>query len=106
MRAIEINPELGSVKEKFYGFELSQIFYVILAGAVSLYLNFQLPTFLGTFRGIISSTAAVPFILIAIKDFYGLKGFSLAGAVVTSMLNNRPLIFETETIWKEVKRKC
>ena len=106
MRAIEINPELGSVKEKFYGFEMHQIVYAAMSGAVSLYLNFHLPAFLGAFRGIISSVVAVPFILIAIKDFYGLKGFQLARAVILSLVNNKPLIFESENIWNEVKIKC
>ena len=106
MRAIEINQELGSVKEKFYGFEAHQILYAALSGAVSLYLNFHLPGFLGMFRGIISSVVAIPFILIAIKDFYGLKGFMLAKAVFISVINNKPLIFESENVWKGVKRKC
>lgn len=106
MRAIEINQELGSVKEKFYGFEMYQILYAGLAGMLSLYLNFRLPQSLGELRGIIASMVTVPIILIAIKDFYGLKGFRLAKAVFGSVLNNKPLMFESETIWKGVKRKC
>ena len=77
MRAIEINQELGSVKEKFYGFEMYQILYAGLAGMLSLYLNFRLPQSLGELRGIIASMVTVPIILIAIKDFYGLKVLDL-----------------------------
>ncbi|MBP3808374.1 MAG: hypothetical protein ILA13_08315 [Eubacterium sp.] len=106
MRAIEINQELGSVKEKFYGFEMYQILYAGVSGAISLYLNFHLPKSLGAIRGVIASMVTVPLILIAIKDFYGLKGLRLARAVLSSSLSNKPLMFESENIWKGVKRKC
>lgn len=106
MRAIEINPELSSVKEKIYGFELDQLVYIGISGALSLLLNFKLPEQLGIFRGIVASLVAIPFILVAIKDFYGLKGWRLGFKVIISFLNNKPLIFESENIWKDVRKIC
>ena len=106
MRAIEINPELSSVKEKIYGFEINQLVYVGISGALSLFLNFKLPESLGIFRGIAASLVAVPFILVAIKDFYGLKGWRLGYAVIISMMNNRPLRFRSENVWKDVRKIC
>lgn len=106
MRAIEINPELSSVKEKIYGFELDQLVYIGISGALSLLLNFKLPEQLGIFRGIVASLVAIPFILVAIKDFYGLKGWRLGFKVIISSLNNKPLIFESENIWKDVRKIC
>ena len=106
MRAIEINPELSGVKEKIYGFELNQLIYVGISGALSLLLNFKLPEQLGVFKGIIASIVAVPFILVAIKDFYGLKGWRLGYAIVISTINNKPLKFESENVWKDVRDIC
>lgn len=106
MRAIEINQQMSGIKEKFYGLEISQIFYIGVGGVLSLVANFKLPEVLGTFRGILSSFVAVPFVLIAIKDFYGLKGARLAYMFITSQLNNRPLMFKSESVWEGVKRKC
>lgn len=106
MRAIEINQEMSGIKEKFYGLEISQIFYIGVGGVLSLMTNFKLPEVLGSFRGVLSSLIAVPFVLIAIKDFYGLKGSRLAFMFITSQLNNRPLIFKSESVWEGVKRKC
>ena len=106
MRAIEINQEMGGIKEKFYGLEISQILYIAVGGGLSLYLNFRLPEIMGSFRGVLSSFVAVPFVLIAIKDFYGLRGAKLAYMFIISMLNNRPLMFRSESILEGVKRKC
>ena len=106
MRAIEINQEMSGIKEKFYGLEISQIFYIAVGGGLSLLLNFKLPEMLGSVRGILSSFVAVPFVLIAIKDFYGLRGSKLAYMFVISLLNNHPLGFKSESIWEGVKRKC
>lgn len=106
MRAIEINQEMSGIKEKFYGLEIPQILYIGIGGALSLLLNFRLPEVLGSFRGILSSLVAVPFVLIAIKDFYGLRGSRLAYMFITSQLNNRPLMFKSESVWEGVNRKC
>lgn len=106
MRAIEINQEMSGIKEKFYGLEIPQILYIGIGGILSMMLNFKLPEVLGSFRGILSSFVAVPFVLIAIKDFYGLKGARLAYAFITSILSDRPLIFKSETVWGGVDRKC
>ncbi|MBR1508998.1 MAG: PrgI family protein [Eubacterium sp.] len=105
MKPIEMNQSLMSVKEKFYGFEIRQIVDALLAGGASLAVNFILPNELGMARGIIASLAAVPFIIVAIKDFYGLKGLKLMAAVIKSVADMKPLKFKSEYINEKVVKK-
>ena len=105
MKPIEMNQSLLSIKEKFYGFEIRQIVDAVLAGGASLAVNFLLPSELGVVRGIIASIVAVPFIIVAIKDFYGLKGLKLMAAVIKSVANMKPLKFRSEYINEKVVKK-
>ena len=87
MQAIKINPELGAVKEKvLYGFELWQMFDVFLGVLASLGMVLILPD-IGMLKGIISAIPALPFVLIALKPIYGLKGLQLLGAAIHSQRN-------------------
>ena len=105
MQHIEINKSLMNVKEKFYGFEIRQIVDAVFAGGASLAVNFLLPHSFGVFRGILASIAAVPFIIVAVKDFYGLKGLKLMAAAITSFINRNPLRFKSEYINERVVKK-
>ncbi|MBR1508430.1 MAG: hypothetical protein IJ619_10555 [Eubacterium sp.] len=105
MKSVEMNQSLMSVTEKFYGFEMRQIVDAILAGGASLAVNFMLPPELGMFRGIVASFVAVPFIVIAIKDFYGMKGLRLGVAIIKSVMNSKPLVFKSEYIDESVVKK-
>ncbi len=96
MQPVEINPSLGTVKEKFYGFELRQIADVALGALCSLGVALLVPSSLGFFKGIIASVVAVPFVLVALKDFYGLKGLKLAKTALRSTVNSKPLVFVTK----------
>lgn len=100
-----MNPELGKVKEKlFFGFELWQIGDLLLAVAASLATILLLPD-LGMLKGVISAIPAFPFVIIAIKPIYGLKGLQLGTAVFYSFWNSRELRYESEE-WKEVNKHC
>jgi len=101
MQPVEINPSLGTVKEKFYGFEIRQIVDVALGAAASLGVALLLPESLGFVKGIIASVVAVPFVLVAIKDFFGLKGLALAKTVFRSMINSKPLVFTSKYKYKK-----
>jgi hypothetical protein len=105
MQAIKINPELGAVKEKvFFGFELWQVADIFLGMLASLGLVLLLPD-MGMFKGLICSIPALPFVLIALKPVYGLKGIHLLRAVIHYGRNNKPLIFKSEE-WRKVNEKC
>ena len=105
MQAIKINPELGAVKEKvFFGFELWQVADIFLGMLASLGLVLLLPD-MGMFKGLICSIPALPFVLIALKPVYGLKGIHLLRVVIHYGRNNKPLIFKSEE-WRKVNEKC
>lgn len=105
MQPIKINPELGSVKEKvFMGLELWQVGNLALGLAVSLATVILLPD-IGIFKGLIAAVPALPFVFIAIKPVYGLKGLKLLTAAVRSLRNSRSLKYESEE-WKRVNKKC
>lgn len=104
MQAIKINPELGAVKEKvFFGFELWQVADIFLGLLASFALVLILPD-LGMFKGIICSIPALPFVVIALKPIYGLKGLNLLNAVIHSTANSKPLIYKSEE-WRKVNEK-
>ena len=96
MQPVEINPSLGTVKEKFYGFEIRQIADVGMGALASLGVALLVPPELGVLKGMIASVVAVPFVLVALKDFFGLKGLMLARAAVRSAVNSGPLVFTTK----------
>ena len=96
MKPVTINPSLGTVKEKFYGFELRQIADIALGTAASLAVALLIPDSFGFVKGMLASLVAVPFVLVAVKDFYGLKGLALAKAVLRFLINSRPLVFTTK----------
>ncbi len=105
MQAIKINPELGAVKEKvFFGFELWQVADFFLGVLASLGLVLLLPD-IGMFKGIVCAIPALPFVLIALKPIYGLKGLKLFRAAVFTMRNSKPLTYRSEE-WKKVNEKC
>ena len=105
MKPIKINPELGNVTEKlFLGLELWQLVNLGIGMLLSLGMILILPD-LGMLKGIISAIPALPFVIIALKPFYGLKGMQLAKAAFRSMINRKPLTYESEE-WKEVNRHC
>ena len=82
MQAIKINPELGAVKEKvFFGFELWQVADIFLGMLASLGLVLILPD-IGMFKGLICSIPALPFVVIALKPIYGLKGLHLLKSAI------------------------
>ena len=104
MQAIKINPELGAVKEKvFFGFELWQMADIFLGMLASLGLVLILPD-IGMFKGLICSIPALPFVVIALKPIYGLKGLHLLKSVIHCYRNSKPLMFKSEE-WKKVNEK-
>lgn len=101
MWKVKINPELGAVREKvLYGFELWQIFDLALGMLFSLLMAIFLPD-LGMFKGMICAIPALPFVIIAFKPIYGLKGLQLLWAAIRTWRNSRPLYFQSEE-WKKV----
>ena len=101
MWKVKINPELGAVREKvLYGFELWQIFDLAIGMLFSLLMAIFLPD-MGMFKGMICSIPALPFVIIAFKPIYGLKGMQLLRAAIHTWTNSRPLYFESEE-WKKV----
>ena len=95
MQAIKINPELGAVKEKvFFGFELWQVADIFLGMLTSLGLVLILPD-IGMFKGLVCSIPALPFVLIALKPVYGLKGLHLLRAAIHCGRNRKPLMFKS-----------
>ena len=105
MKPIKINPELLGVRERlFMGFELWQLFDLLLGFLFSLCMVLLLPD-IGMIKGIISALPALPFVIIALKPYYGLRGLKLLGAFIRSQRNNKPLRFEAEG-WKKVNMKC
>ena len=104
MKPIKINPELLGVKERlFMGFELWQLFDLLLGFLFSLCMVVMLPD-IGMIKGIISALPALPFVIIALKPYYGLRGLKLLGAFIRSQRNNRLLRFEAEG-WKRINKK-
>ena len=103
MRAININPELKSVTEKHMGMDWITIFGIIIAIGLALIINICLPIN-ETIKGILSMVVAAPIVLVSIKDFYGLRSFRLAAAVILCLINKRHLIFRAEGIWKELNK--
>lgn len=103
MKAITINQELKSVTEKHMDMDWLTIFGLIIAAVTALFINIMLPGD-DVVKGIISMIAAAPVVLVSVKDFYGLKSYRLASAVVLSLINDRPLIYESQGIWKELNR--
>ena len=98
---VDINPELLSVREKlFMGFELWQMFDLALGFLFSLFMVLILPD-IGMLKGIVSALPALPFVIIALKPYYGLKGLKLLGAVIRSQKNSKPLRFEAEG-WEKI----
>lgn len=105
MKDIKINPELGKVKERlFMGLELWQIGNLLLAVLMSLGAVLILPD-IGMMKGVLSAIPAFPFVLVAVKPIYGLQGLQLATAFIHSLLNSRPLRYESEE-WREVNKHC
>jgi hypothetical protein len=102
MAPVEINPEIRKVKEKFYGLEWGQMGILSVALVVSIGINFLLPDILGMFKGMVAALFAAPFVFVAIKDFYGLRGLKLVKAIFFARLNARPLQYQSET-WKKVR---
>ena len=103
MRAININPELKTVTEKHMGLDWLAIFGLMLAVAMALVINFCLPIN-ETVKGILSMVFAAPIVLVSIKDFYGLRSYRLAFAVILWMINRRHLLYRSEGIWKELNK--
>ncbi len=103
MRAININPELKSVTEKHMGLDWLAIFGLMLAVAMALVINFCLPID-ETLKGVLSMIVAAPIVLVSIKDFYGLRSYRLALAVILWLINRRHLIYRSEGIWKELNK--
>ena len=103
MKAIAINPELKSVTEKHMDMDWLTIFGLIIASVTALFINFVLPGD-DVVKGIISMIAATPIVLVSVKDFYGLRSYRLAEAVCMTIINNRPLIYESQGIWKELNK--
>ena len=103
MKAIVINPELKSVTEKHMDMDWLTIFGLIIASMTALFINFVLPGD-DVVKGIISMIAAAPIVLVSVKDFYGLRSYRLAEAVCMTIINNRPLIYESQGIWKELNK--
>ena len=81
------------------GFELWQIFDLALGFLFSLCMVLILPD-IGMLKGIVS---ALPFVVIALKPYYGLKGLKLLGAVIRSQRNKKPLRFEAEG-WEKINK--
>ncbi|MBQ9872763.1 MAG: PrgI family protein [Eubacterium sp.] len=105
MLTIRINPDLNGVKEKlFFGFELWQIGNLMLAFAASIAAVILIPD-IGMMKGVLSAIPACPFVFIAIRPVYGMKGLELATEFVFSLWNSKRLIYESEE-WKEVNRHC
>ena len=105
MWRIQMNPELGSIKEKlFMGLELWQIGHLLLALAMSLSAVILLPD-LGAFKGVLSAIPALPFVLISMRPIWGLKGLQLATAIVRCVLNKREITYRSEA-WREVNKHC
>lgn len=103
MDRVTINPELLSVREKlFMGFELWQMFDLALGFLFSLCMVLILPD-IGMLKGIVSAMLALPFVVIALKPYYGLKGLNLLGAVIRSQINNKPLRFGAEG-WEKINK--
>ena len=103
MRAININPELKTVTEKHMGLDWLSIFGLMLAVALALVINFCLPID-ETLKGVLSMIVAAPIVLVSIKDFYGLRSYRLALAVILWLINRRHLIYRSEGIWKELNK--
>ena len=103
MRAININPELKMVTEKHMGLDWLAIFGLMLAVALALVINFCLPID-ETLKGVLSMIVAAPIVLVSIKDFYGLRSYRLALAVILWLINRRHLIYRSEGIWKELNK--
>ena len=103
MKAIAINPELKSVTEKHMDMDWLTICGLIIASVTALFINFVLPGD-DVVKGIISMIAAAPIVLVSVKDFYGLRSYRLAEAVCMTIINNRPLIYESQGIWKELNK--
>lgn len=103
MRAININPELKTVTEKHMGLDWLAIFGLMLAVALALVINFCLPID-ETLKGVLSMIVAAPIVLVSIKDFYGLRSYRLALAVILWLINRRHLIYRSEGIWKELNK--
>lgn len=103
MRAININPELKSVTEKHMGLDWLAIFGLMVAVALALIINFCLPIN-ETVKGILSMIVAAPIVLVSIKDFYGLRSYRLAFAVILWLINRRHLLYRSEGIWKELNK--
>lgn len=103
MKAIAINPELKSVTEKHMDMDWLTIFGLIIASMTALFINFVLPGD-DAVKGVISMIVAAPIVLVSVKDFYGLRSYRLAEAVIISMINNRPLMYESQGIWKELNK--
>lgn len=103
MKAIAINSELKSVTEKHMDMDWLTIFGLIIASMTALFINFVLPGD-DVVKGIISMIAAAPIVLVSVKDFYGLRSYRLAEAVCMTIINNRPLIYESQGIWKELNK--
>ncbi len=104
MWKVKILPDLDSVREKvLYGFELWQIFDLLLGLLVSLVTVLLLPD-MGMFKGLVCAIPSLPFVIIAFKPFYGLKGLQLLKAVWRSRMNSKPLVFRSEE-WRKVNEK-
>ena len=101
MWKIKINPELGAVREKvLYGFEVWQIIDLVIVMLASFLMAVFLPD-IGMVKGMVCAIPALPFVLIAFKPVYGLKGMQLLRAAIYTLRNDRPLYFESQE-WKKV----
>ena len=103
MKAVSINSELKNVTEKHMDMDWLTIFGLIMAVGIALIINFCLPLDEAV-KGIISMAAAAPIVLVSIKDFYGLRSYRLAAAVILCLVNNRYLEYRSEGIWKELNK--
>lgn len=103
MKAITINPSLKSVTEKHMDMDWSTIIGLIIAVVTALFINFMMPGD-DVIKGIISMIAAAPIVLVSVKDFYGMKSIGLAAAAITTLINNRPLVYESQGVWKELNK--
>ena len=101
MAPIDINPELRKVKEKYFGMDWGQIATVTVCIIISVTVYFLLPAALSILREFLAVLLMSP-VVISLKEFYGLRGFKLLSAIRFSVINSKPLVYQSEA-WKKVK---
>lgn len=103
MKAIYINPEIKQIKEKHYEMDWETILGIAFAVMIALFLNYMLPDSLGSFKPVIAIIPIFPIVLLSVKEFYGLKSYRLVKYLFRCLINDRPLIYESEE-WIKMNR--